>query len=87
MCHSLTRLCSAVLSRCKEPTEAGYTAAFQKLLWKCHHFSHSDRSQGCDFTFLKQARSICKQWMLSLPEDCRTQGFNLEEINFDCCPK
>lgn len=32
MCHSQTRLCSAVLSRCEEPTEAGYTAAFQELL-------------------------------------------------------
>lgn len=32
MCHSQTRLCSAVLPRCEEPTEAGYTAAFQKLL-------------------------------------------------------
>lgn len=39
------------------------------------------------FTFLKQAKSICKQWMLSLPEDCRTQGFNLEGIILGYCPK
>lgn len=32
MCHFQTRLCSAVLSRCKEPTEAGCTTAFQKVM-------------------------------------------------------
>lgn len=31
MCHSQTRLCSAVSPRCEEPAAAGSTTAFQKL--------------------------------------------------------
>lgn len=88
MCHSQNKV---VLSSLNQGAESQLKLVILQHFRNCYRnatsFSHSNKSQGCDFTFFKQAKSICKQWMLSLPEDCRTQGFNIEEINLDYCPK